>query len=377
MKSKFSSNSKYKKQKPAQKNNQGDQFFEPQVQRKCENCKDEEKEGVQKKAEFGKNSQANPTFSSFMNQIDAKGSGLPTAKKQFFEGRMQDDFSGVRLHTDAEATQAAKEIGAKAFAYQNHIVFNKAYYQEGSLETQKILAHELKHVQQQKSGRHQLQMMAEDESTSAAKEESQEGGQAQAMENEALAEEVQMMVPEAVPDFQTFGKAVKRTVYGNSVSFEGQTDATFNGGVGSTRNLRRTPAEGCAGCEASDCFHYTGQLHIQYSVATSVSLPDVPEGLSPCQHERVRDAIDNVLAPHEQDHVTAFSQYNGSVVLPIDYTGCSAGIQEHVQQLHEANASARQAAAQQASDALDPFHISVDMDCEDAAPDQNADSETD
>jgi hypothetical protein len=96
-----------------------------------------------------------------------------------------------------------------------------------------------------------------------------------------------------------------------------------------------------------------------------VSLPDVPEGLTDCQHERVRNAIDNVLAPHEQDHVNAFHQYNGTVTLPIDYTGCSAGIQEYVQGLHDANAVSRRATVQAASDALDPFHISVDLDCED------------
>ncbi|MBT8184471.1 MAG: hypothetical protein KJN76_06505, partial [Eudoraea sp.] len=151
----------------------------------------------------------------------------------------------------------------------------------------------------------------------------------------------------------------------NSVSFEGETNATFDGGVGSTRNLTRAPAQDCVGCTENDCFRYNGQLKIDYSVSTTVTLPDIPEGLTECQHQRVRNAIDNVLAPHEQDHVNAFNQYNGSVTLPINYTGCSAGIQEYVQGLHDANAAARRTSVQAASDALDPFHVSVDMDCED------------
>jgi hypothetical protein len=82
----------------------------------------------------------------------------------------------------------------------------------------------------------------------------------------------------------------------------------------------------------------------------------------------VSNAINNELAQHEQAHVAAFNQYNGTVTLPIDYTGCSAGIQEYAQHLHEADAAAREARVNAASAALDPFHVSVDMDCVDASP---------
>lgn len=378
MKAKSSANRRYKKQKPAQKH-QNEQFFEPQVQRKCENCGDKEDKKVQKKSEQGGATPVHGVFNNYMNHIQTKGAPLPTAKKSFFEGRMQDTFGQVRLHKDNEASQAAKEIRAKAFTYQNHIVINKAYYDENSLETQQIIAHELKHVQQQRSGRHRIQLMTEEDTGQPSKEEGvteNTAAESSAMENEAEQEEALLMVPETVPDFQTFGVPVSKTVYGNGVRFEGRTDATFDGGISRTRNLRRTPAEGCSGCEAADCFHYTGQLHIQYHVATTVTLPDVPQGLTDCQHERVRNAIDNVLAPHEQEHVSAFDQYNGSVVLPIDYTGCSSGIHGYVEQLHHEHAMARMAAAQSASDALDPFHVMVDMDCEDPQADPPENTET-
>jgi hypothetical protein len=187
---------------------------------------------------------------------------------------------------------------------------------------------------------------------------------AMSMEKEAEMEEEKILAPESLPDFQTFGTPFTKTAFANSVAFEGKTEGTFDGGIGSTRNLQRNTAEGCTGCTENDCFRYTGQLQINYSVSTHVTLPDVPQGLTDCQHERVRNAIDNVLAPHEQDHVAVFNQYNGSVQLAINYTGCSAGITDYVQQLHDANAAARRAVAQAASDALDPFHISVDLDCE-------------
>lgn len=363
-----------KKQRPSQKQQQNDAFFEAQVQRKCEKCEDEEKQGVQKKSNGQSANGSKSFFGHYMSHITGKGRALSPGNRTFFEGRMNDNFGNVKLHTDKEAANAARDIGAKAFTWQNHIVVNKDYYEEGSVEAKKLLAHELKHVQQQKNGKHVIQMMPEEEGSEPAQEEGVEqtsAEEAMTMEKEAEQEEEQVMAPESVADFQTFGTPFTKTAFANSVTFRGQTDATFNGGVGSTQNLSRAPSSECTNCTENDCFHYTGQLVINYSVSTNISLPEVPEGLTECQHERVRNAIDNVLSPHEDAHVTAFSQYNGTVTLPIDYTGCSAGIAEYVQQLHDANALTRRTQAQNASDALDPFHVSVDLDCEDqpaAAP---------
>ena len=146
---------------------------------------------------------------------------------------------------------------------------------------------------------------------------------------------------------------------------EGETKATFDNGVGTTQNLVGKPSKDCAGCDDDQCFHVTGQLVINYSVSTNVILPDVPDGLTPCQHQRVRNAINNILAPHEQEHVKAFSQYNGTAKIPINYTGCKDGLEAFVQQLHDKDALAREAKANAASKALDPFHISVDLNCVD------------
>jgi hypothetical protein len=367
-----------KKLKPAQKNQSQGDFFEAQVQRKCEKCDEKEEEKVQKKANEQSSSANKSFFGHYMNQIDSKGSGISKSNRTFFENRMQDNFGNVKIHRNSEATNAAKEIGAKAFTYQNHIVLNNNYFNEDSVEGKQLLAHELKHVQQQKNGRHKIQMMPEKEGTTPTEETAaptQEDGlqdatgkEGLAMEKEAEQEEVKVMVPESMPNFQTFGRPSIKKVKGTSVSFEGETTATFNGGVGTAQNLTRTPAETCEGCAEGDCYHYTGQFQINYSVSTAVSLPPVPEGLRPCQHELVSNAINNELAQHEQAHVAAFNQYNGTVTLPIDYTGCSAGIQEYAQHLHEADAAAREARVNAASAALDPFHVSVDMDCVDASP---------
>jgi hypothetical protein len=101
-------------------------------------------------------------------------------------------------------------------------------------------------------------------------------------------------------------------------------------------------------------------------VQTSVTLPSVSDfpGLTPCQQRRVQDAIDNILAPHEQEHVRAFETYNGTTRPAFDLTLCRSEFDGAIQRMFDAEAQARRAAAQAASDALDPFHFDVDLNCE-------------
>jgi hypothetical protein len=153
------------------------------------------------------------------------------------------------------------------------------------------------------------------------------------------------------------------TVFGKSVRFTGKTDADFDGGTGQTSGLKAMPAKDCKNCSASECITITGKFEITYTVTTNVTMPDVPEGLTPCQHKRVKDAIDNVIGPHEQEHVKAFNTYNGKTTFPINYTGCRDGLQQHLQDINDADGIKRKAAAKAKSDALDPFFVDVDLDC--------------
>ncbi|QCX00969.1 DUF4157 domain-containing protein [Aggregatimonas sangjinii] len=383
MKSKsFHRRRRVKRQKPAQKKAQNENFFEAQVQRKCEKCEDRDKQ-VQKKVHGTPAKGSKSFFGHYMSHIDAKGSTLSKQQRSFFEGRMGANFGDVKVHNDREAANAAKEIGAKAFTWQNHIVMNRAHFEAGSIEAKQLLAHELKHVQQQKNGRHLIQMMPEEEGAAPMKEAGEEetvqgkgddtmaDTEAAAMEKEAEMEETNILVPESVPEIQYIGRPTNKMVFGQSISIQGVTNATYDGGKGRSNGLQRTAVTEGPGCAEGDCWHYTGHYQIDYGVATSVSLPEVPSGLSPCQEDRVREAIANELVPHENDHVAAFEQYNGSVTLSIDYTGPSSGIEAYVQQLHDTDEAARRAASNAASTALDPFHVNIDLDCEEepaAAP---------
>lgn len=81
------------------------------------------------------------------------GSPLPKSSKAFFEPRFGQDFSKVRLHTDAKAAGMADSIQAKAFTLGNDIAFAKGAYNPESKSGKRLLAHELTHTVQQGGGR--------------------------------------------------------------------------------------------------------------------------------------------------------------------------------------------------------------------------------
>jgi hypothetical protein len=169
--------------------------------------------------------------------------------------------------------------------------------------------------------------------------------------------------PAPLPDVS--GEGIEAAVSAYSVTLRGRTDARFSSSF-RTRNVRTTAATGCEGCDG-ECVHVTGTLVSTFRVTTTVTLPSVSDfpDLTACQRQRVRDGINNVLRPHEQEHVTAFRTYNGTVSTPFDLTLCRSEFDAQVQALHDSIEAPRQADAQAASDALDPFEFEVDLDCED------------
>ena len=58
----------------------------------------------------------------------------------------------MRVHTDGAASASAKSVQAQAYTVDNHVVFGDGHYSPGSPETTRMLAHELTHVVQQRSG---------------------------------------------------------------------------------------------------------------------------------------------------------------------------------------------------------------------------------
>jgi hypothetical protein len=89
-----------------------------------------------------------------VHDVVGKGGGQPldTGTRSFMEERIGADFSGVRVHTDGKAAESAKAVQAHAYTVGNDVVFGAGQYQPGSPSAQRMLAHELTHVVQQRSG---------------------------------------------------------------------------------------------------------------------------------------------------------------------------------------------------------------------------------
>lgn len=74
---------------------------------------------------------------------------LPHQVRAYFEPRFGHDFGQVKVHHDAYAAQFARRMHAKAFTYQNHIVFGQNQFLPATRQGRRLIAHELVHVVQQ------------------------------------------------------------------------------------------------------------------------------------------------------------------------------------------------------------------------------------
>jgi Domain of unknown function (DUF4157) len=81
--------------------------------------------------------------------LAAPGQPLDPATRGFMEPRFGHDFSWVRVHTDARATESAQAINAATYTVGRDIVFNQNHYDPHSAPGRFLLAHELAHTLQQ------------------------------------------------------------------------------------------------------------------------------------------------------------------------------------------------------------------------------------
>jgi hypothetical protein len=80
------------------------------------------------------------------------GTGLDADTRGFMESRMGHDFGDVRVHTDGQASDSAKAVNAHAYTVGSDVVFQSGAYSPGTDSGNRMLAHELTHVVQQKAG---------------------------------------------------------------------------------------------------------------------------------------------------------------------------------------------------------------------------------
>ena len=84
--------------------------------------------------------------------VGSGGAPLEPGLRADMEGRFGQDFGDVRIHNDDAAHQSAKSVNAQAYTVGSNIVFQRDKYDPGSEAGKHMLAHELTHVVQQRSG---------------------------------------------------------------------------------------------------------------------------------------------------------------------------------------------------------------------------------
>ena len=82
--------------------------------------------------------------------VRSQGQLLDPATRFFFEQQFGQDFSRVRVHIDAMASESAQAVNALAYTVKNDIVFDNGQYAPETSRGRKLLAHELVHVLQQR-----------------------------------------------------------------------------------------------------------------------------------------------------------------------------------------------------------------------------------
>ena len=119
---------------------------EEKLQRKCATCEEDEK---LKRKSAGPISA--PTVPPIVHDVlRSPGQPLDASARSYMEARFQTDFSRVRVHTDARASESARAVNAFAYTVGRNLVFASGQYQPASSGGMRLLAHELAHVVQQR-----------------------------------------------------------------------------------------------------------------------------------------------------------------------------------------------------------------------------------
>jgi hypothetical protein len=95
----------------------------------------------------------------YVQNIGSRGQPMAEKDQAFYGERMGYNFSKVRIHTGRDAADSARDAGAKAYTYGDHVVFNEGRYDTDSDDGRTLIAHELTHVVQQgkaESGPHEF-----------------------------------------------------------------------------------------------------------------------------------------------------------------------------------------------------------------------------
>ncbi len=93
--------------------------------------------------------EASTDLDTAINSARGSGQSLDAGLQRTMGQAMGADFSGVKVHTDAQSDQLNQSIQAKAFTTGQDVFFRQGAYDPGSRGGKELIAHELTHVVQQ------------------------------------------------------------------------------------------------------------------------------------------------------------------------------------------------------------------------------------
>src|SRR5689334_5899649 len=85
-------------------------------------------------------------------ELSRRGQRLDAPTLAVMEARFGQDLSRVRVHSDPAAGASARQVGARAYTVGEQVVFAPGRYAPYTPDGRLLLAHELAHVLQQRSG---------------------------------------------------------------------------------------------------------------------------------------------------------------------------------------------------------------------------------
>lgn len=97
--------------------------------------------------------------------LHSSGQPLEPGTRSMMESRFGHDFKRVRIHTDAQAAKSTQAVNALAYTVGQDVVFGAGQYSPTTNAGQRLLAHELTHVVQQRHISPNLQKLSLDETS--------------------------------------------------------------------------------------------------------------------------------------------------------------------------------------------------------------------
>jgi hypothetical protein len=90
-----------------------------------------------------------PSVAKAIHEGVGGGNPLEAGRREHFESTLGVSFDDVRVHADSQADSLARSVSARAFTTGTDIYFAASQYRPGTIEGDRLIAHELTHVIQQ------------------------------------------------------------------------------------------------------------------------------------------------------------------------------------------------------------------------------------